>query len=376
MDDVTPVSPEATPYAEARRTMEICNACRYCEGLCPVFPAMELRRAFSDADLGYLANLCHHCRGCWYACQYAPPHEWGLNLPAAFAELRAETYAAHAWPRPLGRLFERNGLWASLVTALALAAVMILSAALIEPGALYGVHRGPGAFYAVIPHGVMATLGLLTFGWAVLAMTLAARSFWREAGGGPLRWAALRAALADAGRTRHLAGGGAGCNDRDERLTQGRRHLHLATMWGFLLCFAATCAGTLMHYLLGWVAPYPWYSAPVLLGTAGGIGLAAGTAGLLWIKFWTDRAPEATRRWGMDLGLLALLHFTAVTGLALLVFRHTSAMGWLLAIHLGFVLALFLTLPYGKMVHGVFRLLALARYHAERAPPPASATFQ
>ena len=75
--------------AEARRTMEICNACRYCEGFCPVFPAMELRRAFSDGDLGYLANLCHNCKGCWHACQYAPPHEWGLNLPRAFADLRA-----------------------------------------------------------------------------------------------------------------------------------------------------------------------------------------------------------------------------------------------------------------------------------------------
>ena len=45
----------AETLAEARRTMETCNACRYCEGFCPVFPAMELRRAFSDADLGYLA---------------------------------------------------------------------------------------------------------------------------------------------------------------------------------------------------------------------------------------------------------------------------------------------------------------------------------
>ncbi len=362
--------------AEARRTMEICNACRYCEGFCPVFPAMELRRAFTDADLAYLANLCHNCRGCWYACQYAPPHEWGLNLPAAFAEVRAESYADHAWPRPLGRLFERNGLWVSLVTALALAAVMGFSAALIDAEALYGARTGPGAFYAVIPHGVMASLGLLTFGWAVLAMALGARSFWREAGGGPLRWPALRAALADAAATRHLAGGGPGCNDRDERFGQARRHLHLATMWGFLLCFAATCAGTLMHYLFGWLAPYAWYSAPVVLGTVGGVALAAGTAGLGWIKFWTDRAPEATGRWGMDLGLLALLHFTATTGLALLFFRHTSAMGWLLAIHLGFVLALFVTLPYGKMVHGVFRLLALTRHHAERAPPTGDATFR
>ena len=212
----------------------------------------------------------------------------------------------------------------------------------------------------------MVTLGSLTFGWAMLAMAMGARSFWRESGGGPIRWRALKAALADAGRTRHLGGGGEGCNDIDEGFTPARRHLHLATMWGFLLCFAATCAGTVMDHLFGWQAPYSWYSLPIVLGTIGGVGLMIGTAGLTAIKFMTDRAPEATGRWGMDLGLLALLHFTALTGLALLVFRHTSAMGVLLAIHLGFVLALFVTLPYGKMVHGVYRLLALVRHHGER----------
>ncbi|MEO0995761.1 MAG: 4Fe-4S ferredoxin, partial [Pseudomonadota bacterium] len=81
---------ESQATREARRTMEICNACRYCEGYCPVFPAMERRRAFSGTDLGHLANLCHNCKGCWYACQYAPPHEFGLNLPKTFAELRVE----------------------------------------------------------------------------------------------------------------------------------------------------------------------------------------------------------------------------------------------------------------------------------------------
>ncbi len=352
--------------AEARRTMEICNACRYCEGFCPVFPAMELRRAFSDGDLGYLANLCHNCKGCWHACQYAPPHEWGLNLPRAFADLRAETYGEHAWPRGLGRLFEQNGMAVSLATALSLAAVMALTMLLQDQAALTASHTGPGAFYAVIPWEVMVTLGGLSFGWAVIAMAIGARSFWRASGGGALRWTALRAALRDAGQTRHLNGGGDGCNDFDERFGMGRRHYHLATMWGFLLCFAATCAGTVMAYALGWAAPYSWYSAPVVLGTLGGIGLMAGTGGLFAIKFLTDRAPEATNRWGMDLGLLALLHFTAMTGLALLLFRHTSAMGWLLAIHLGFVLALFVTLPYGKMVHGVYRLLALVRHHQEQ----------
>jgi citrate/tricarballylate utilization protein len=348
--------------AEARRTMQICNACRYCESFCPVFPAMELRREFSDGDLGHLANLCHNCKGCWHACQYASPHEWGLNLPKTLAELRAETYAEHAWPKGLGRMFERGGLFAAIATAVSLAVLMLLAAVLQEGGAW----SGPGAFYRVIPWGVMVALGGATFGWAVLAMGLGAVSYWRACGGSKIGRAALRAALRDAGQTRHLGGGGDGCNDIDERFGVGRRHLHLSTMWGFVLCFAATCVATVMDHLFGWVAPYSWYSLPVVLGTLGGIGLAAGTAGLFAIKFRTDRAPEATGRWGMELGFLALLNLTALTGLALLMLRHTGAMGALLAIHLGFVYALFVTLPYGKMVHGVYRFLALLRHHAER----------
>ena len=46
--------PHATPaLAEADRLMTVCNSCRYCEGLCAVFPAMEMRRAFGDGDLNY-----------------------------------------------------------------------------------------------------------------------------------------------------------------------------------------------------------------------------------------------------------------------------------------------------------------------------------
>ena len=45
--------------------------------------------------------------------------------------------------------------------------------------------------------------------------------------------------------------------------------------------------------------------------------------------------------------------------LALLVLRNQPAMGPLLIVHLGTVLALFVTLPYGKFVHGVYRIAAL-----------------
>ena len=124
--------------------MEICNACRYCEGFCAVFPAMELRREFSNGDLSYLANLCHNCRGCYYACQYAPPHPFGVNVPKTFAELRTESYAAYAWPRPLAALFHRNGLIVSLATAIGIAVVLILTMLLKPADVLYGSACRPG----------------------------------------------------------------------------------------------------------------------------------------------------------------------------------------------------------------------------------------
>jgi citrate/tricarballylate utilization protein len=68
--------------------MAVCNACRYCEQYCPVFQAMEQRLSFATADLTYLANLCHNCGECLYACQYAPPHEFSINVPQALARAR------------------------------------------------------------------------------------------------------------------------------------------------------------------------------------------------------------------------------------------------------------------------------------------------
>ena len=357
--------PSTEALAEARRTMEICNACRYCEGFCAVFPAMELRRVFTDGDLGHLANLCHGCKGCYYACQYAPPHAFGLNVPKTFADLRAETYEDHAWPRPMARLFQRNGLVAVMITAVALTTAMLGAAALIAPEALYGVHRGPGAFYAVVPHNAMVALFGAVFLYAILAMAMGLRSYWRVSGGGRVTWRALVRGLHDAATLKNLGGGGHGCNDVDEGFGQLRRSLHHAMAGGFLLCFAATTLGTVYDYVFGWQSPYAWYSPVVLLGTVGGIGLLIGPAGLAWLKFTADREPSATNLYGTEMALLASLFFVSLTGFALLIFRDTAAMGALLVIHLGFVMGLFLVLPYGKFVHGMYRAAALVRNASE-----------
>src|SRR5205807_5108195 len=172
-----PLVPESAVLQQARRFVEICNACRYCEGYCAVFPAIELRRQFTSGDLSYLANLCHDCRGCYYSCQYAPPHEFALNLPKVFAELRLETYGRYAWPRPLAALFRRSGLAASVLAFLC--TVVFAWLAKTPFSAAVNPERA-GAFYAVITEGIMIAITGAAFIFAVIALGAGLLNFWRD----------------------------------------------------------------------------------------------------------------------------------------------------------------------------------------------------
>ena len=354
---------------EADRLMTVCNSCRYCEGLCAVFPAMEMRRAFSDGDLNYLANLCHGCGACYTDCQFSPPHQFNVNVPKTLAVARAESYAAYAWPRAFAGAFARNGLIISLIAALSMAVFILGFAAFNDRQILLGVQTGPGAFYKLMPHNSMATLFGAAFLYAMVALVMGVCAFWRDIGepaGSRTDARSLWQAMRDAGELRYLDGGGVGCVNEDERPNDRRKIFHHLTFYGFALCFAATCIATLYHYLLAREAPYAWWDLPVVLGTLGGFGLLVGPAGLLTEKWKRDPALVDKQSFGMDVAFLAMLFLTGLTGMALLLWRETPAMGPLLALHLGVVFALFITMPYGKFVHGIYRFAALVRYARER----------
>ena len=367
---VIPIRAATADESEVARVMQICNACRYCEGYCAVFPAMTRRLAFSPADVHYLANLCHNCGACLHACQYAPPHEFAVNVPQAMARVRGQTYADYAWPPVLGRLYQRNGLTLALALTAGLALFLLL--AVMRQGGLKALWQipGPGAFYEVFPHNLMVALFLPVFGWAVLALTLGVRSFWRDEAPGSASIPALAEASSSALRLTYLGGGhGEGCNNDDDAFTLWRRRAHHATFYGFMLCFAATSAATFYHYVLGWQAPYAFDSLPKLLGTVGGVSLALGSAGLGWLNLRRHPLQGDAAQKPMDRGFILLLFLVATSGLALMLSHGSAAFVTLLCLHLGAVMALFATMPYGKFAHGVFRIAALLKWAIEKRLP-------
>jgi citrate/tricarballylate utilization protein len=365
--------------AEIARIMQICNACRYCEGFCAVFPAMTRRLELNKASTHYLANLCHNCGSCLYACQYAPPHEFAVNVPQAMAKLRARTYQDYAWPGALGRLYERAGLTVAFALSGGLALFMILAIAMNgrvihEPLA--------GQFYAIFPHNLLAALFGVVFVFAIVALGIGVTKFWREvsptrdgdladiAAAARARLPAVAEAMTDVARLRYLGGGhGEGCNEDNDAFTLWRRRFHQFTLYGFLLCFAATCVATLYHYLWNLHAPYAFTSVPVILGSLGGIGLIVGPIGLLWLNLQRHALRADVQQNAMDRGFIMLLLLVSATGFALLLLRDTRFMALWLAIHLGAVMALFLTLPYGKFAHGIFRSAALLKFNVEKRMP-------
>jgi citrate/tricarballylate utilization protein len=363
-------TPSIRPHeSEAARVLQICNACRYCEGFCAVFPAMTRRLQFEPTDIHYLANLCHNCGACLHACQYAPPHEFLVNVPRTLTKVRRDTYQDHMWPSRLATLYRRH----NLTLAMALAACFMFFLTLMIHRH-YGIRLTPASrsFYDVFPHYLLTSVFGAAFGFALIAITVGAVRFWRSIGPGVASMAAVAESLESTLQLRYLGGGHEqGCNEEDDRFTLARRRFHHLTFYGFLLCFAATVVATGYHYLLGAEAPYNFLSVPVLLGTGGGLSLLAGLTGQLYLSVRRDPLQSDTNQQTLDRGFIALLYAVTVTGLALLQGRDGSLMGLLLAVHLATVLTLFLTLPYGKFVHGVYRLTALLKYAVEKRQPNA-----
>ena len=359
IDDAKNFHQPSEAVIEVQRVLQICNACRYCEGFCATFQSMTRRLDFNVADVHFMANLCHNCGACLHACQYAPPNAFGVNIPQAMAKVRLETYQTYAWPKPLGNLYQKNGLALTMATSIAII-LFLLSMQSASTG-LFNTNLD-GNFYAIYPHNTLALLFGGVFVAMLVAMSLGVREFWRNISTDPMMWSAASDATHDVLTLKNLGGGHQqGCNEADDAFSLWRKRFHHMTFYGFILCFAATSIATIFHYVFHWEAPYAYTSLPVLLGTLGGLGLIVGPIGLLYLNLRRHPLHGDAAQKTMDRGFIASLLAISISGLLLLALRETPYMGITLCIHLGFVMGFFLMMPYGKFAHGIFRSASLLK---------------
>jgi citrate/tricarballylate utilization protein len=355
-------------FEEAERQLNICNACRYCEGFCAVFPALERRTVLEDGDISQIANLCHDCRACFDACMYSEPHEFELNVPKALTAVRVEDYRRYVWPRRVPGLLKG---WIGVFSVAIIASLVVILVAVANVGwsGLTINEAGPHSPYELIPYFPTLAIILVPGIYSFVVMFAAGRAYWREIGGAPngMTGRAVRRAVWYAATLRHMRGGGEDCYyPEDEKPSAGRRHLHSMVMYGFGLCIISTAAAAVMQDGFGIDPPYQVLSVPVITGFFGGVGLVVGCAGLLLLKARSSKVTSFAQMTVKDYGFLVALEFLALTGLLTLFVRHTPAFGIVYLVHLASVALSFGTAPYSKFVHFIYRFLAILRDNLER----------
>jgi citrate/tricarballylate utilization protein len=296
---------------------------------------------------------------------YTEPHDFAINIPALMAEARVTTYARYARPRLLAFLFEQGPRAMLLLTVVAIALFFLLFE-LISDSSLLGTTDGPESFYRVVDEKVMAMPALALSVLIVFLYLNVLVAFLRDSGGNgfgilsPSLWAR---SLREVATLRWLEGGGDDCYYPDlDRPSAGRRINHHILAYGFLITFASTVSAAFLQYIIGEMPPYPILSAPVILGSVGGIAVIYAATVFIYLNRRDAREVRIEETEAMDSNFLVALLLVSITGMALLVTQKlTGVVHWILLVHLATVLAFYILLPYGKMMHAVYRFGAILR---------------
>ncbi len=360
-------------FAEGRRQLNICNACRYCEGYCAVYPALERRAELSDAELAHLANLCHDCRDCLYACMYATPHEFAVDPPALFDALRRAPGGVGRGRLP--RLHASHVLALVLGLASGVAGITFLLVATTAPGGLGSLTASGGAArspYSVIPYPALV-------GWsggvalvAIVLMAVSGLRYWRSIHGSWRdlgRMPSWSRALGYAATLRYQRGGGDECSYPGPEPSAARRRAHALVSYGFATCLASTISAGTLQDGLGRMPPYSWMSVPVILGLLGGSMILAGAPALMVLKHRNRVRSGYPSAHPADMGFLVALCVLAASGLLTLLLRTTAAFGAMFLLHLIAVVTCFAVAPFTSFPHFIYRYLSIVQDNLERDVP-------
>lgn len=353
---------------ESSRQLTICNSCRYCEGFCPVWDIIEYRRVFEKGSVEYIANLCHDCGQCFDVCPYAPPHELAVDIPTILGEVRSYTYREYASPKIAFRLFSKQSFLLTITIIFSFLVILALYLSTGDPRRLFNLVIGAKSFYLILPNIAIDTAGILLGLFFIIAWVVSGWKFLKATDKSEkVKISDFVNALFESYSGKWLKGGRAGCNypERKKSGSYLKVTMHSFILVGFTLDLLATVSAFIEENFFRIFPPYPILSVPVISGLVGGILIIGGVV-LFFSLDSVDNGYKSDNMKDMDKIFLIDLLIVSVTGIILFTMRNTNLMGSLLLVHLSFVGTLFITAPYSKFVHLVYRILSVSKYHQEK----------
>lgn len=338
---------------EAIRQLQICNACRYCEGYCSVWDALDRRHDIAESDVYYFSSLCHDCRECYVVCPFTEPHEYALNIPKILGTVRLETYEKNIKPDFMKGAIRHPLSFSSAVTAISLVGVFLFI--FIEKGNFSLFHTY--TLEEAISPSIYRITTVPIYLYVLFLWALEGYSYWRTispssvASGVGIRPVIM--GIYDAFSHRNFKGGGAGCNFPEEKSRNFRLIFHPMVLFGFIAALIS---------ISFYPDTSPVFAYPYL---AGSLLMFVGSTSLILGKKISWKSAEVKGMTGIDLPFSILLSLSGITGVILIAFLGSGHDWIVFAIHDAFILSLFLIAPFGKFIHPVFRILALIKNRAE-----------
>jgi quinone-modifying oxidoreductase subunit QmoC len=355
------------PYCLDLGTLQSCLQCGACTATCDLAGEEGLfpRRQVTFVRLGLEDRLAAdkeiwHCYGCTDCSAKCPSGAKPASIMSALRLLATDRFA---WPHPVSRIVnDRHLFWLVYLATAALVGVVVATTGSFSPG------PGPLRYSGMIPDSALIPIFTFLTVLPMCAVGVGAARAWRAWYGSSLAairprifWRALRAAIGEILAHKKFTS----CKERPLRPWAHR---------AILLSFVGLAAiSGLIALLMAAGRPYPLTMGnPIkVLSNIFAAMLIAGTTYFLLVRL--AQAARGTRSsfsdWVFPLNVLV----AGVSGVATEAMRVAGVRAWaypVYFVHLVVVLVLALTLPYTKLAHAVYRVLAVAGAKYEKLTVP------
>ena len=139
------------------------------------------------------------------------------------------------------------------------------------------------------------------------------------------------------------------------------RYTHLAIFYGAILLLIATALSAIFHHFLEIYSPHPLISPVKIAGNLGALLILVSCIFIIFRRY--SASDNVGRTAYADWFLIWVFFLTTISGIATEVIRLAdlaAATYWLYLVHLWLMFVFFISLPFSKAAHMIYRTVALA----------------